>query len=177
MAIDAPSSRTEGPAPPKDDLPDLPASRLDDVRDRDELRRRYYGLMQELRVLLPGVQILVAFLLTAPFAQRFTELDSTGRTMYAVALGSGCTAVLLFVTPTALHRVGRRTARSSRLQWSINLTRAGLAAFAIALTSSLMVVARIVYSDAVSIVVGCVAAAVFAVAWLVFPIASSHDDD
>ena len=177
MAIDAPSSRPDDAARPKDDLPDLPAALLDDVRDRDELRRRYYGLMQELRVLLPGVQILVAFLLTAPFAQRFTELDSTGRTMFAVALGAGCSAVILFVTPTALHRVGRRTARSSRLRWSINLMRTGLLAFAIALTSSLMVVARMVYTDTTSIVVGCVAAVGFAIAWLVFPIVSSHDED
>jgi Family of unknown function (DUF6328) len=44
---------------------------LDDVADREELRQRYYGLLQELRVVLPGVQVLLAFLLTAPFAQRF----------------------------------------------------------------------------------------------------------
>ncbi len=50
---------------------DAPVAELDDEADRDELRRRYYGLMQELRVLLPGVQILVAFLLTVPFATRF----------------------------------------------------------------------------------------------------------
>src|SRR5262249_39098624 len=108
---------------------------------------------------------------------RFGELDATGRTMFSVALGAACAAVVLFVTPTALHRVGRRTSRSSRLRWSINLTRAGLGAFGVALTSSLMVVARIVYSDPISVVVGCVAAGAFLVAWLVFPIASSSDRD
>ncbi len=49
---------------------DRPASELDDRADREELRERYYGLLQELRVILPGVQVLVAFLLTVPFASR-----------------------------------------------------------------------------------------------------------
>ena len=48
---------------------------LDDVRDREELRRRFDMLLQEVRVGLPGVQVLAAFLLTAPFSQRFGELD------------------------------------------------------------------------------------------------------
>ena len=53
----------------------LDAAELDDDRDRDELRSRYGMLLQELRVLLPGVQLLVAFLLTAPFAQGFERVD------------------------------------------------------------------------------------------------------
>ncbi len=57
------------------EVDDRPTGELDDEQDRDELRRRYYGLLQELRVLLPGVQILVAFLLTAPFASGFAQLD------------------------------------------------------------------------------------------------------
>ena len=47
--------------------------------DREELRTRYQMLLQELRVVLPGVQVLMAFLQTAPFAQRFGDLDDLGR--------------------------------------------------------------------------------------------------
>ena len=50
---------------------------LDDERDRAKLRDRYYGLLQELRVVLPSVQVLVAFLLTVPFGQRFGERSTT----------------------------------------------------------------------------------------------------
>src|SRR6476469_6771134 len=75
---------------------DRPAAQLDDEADRDELRERYYGLLQELRVLLPGVQILVAFLLTAPFANRFSKLDPMGRRLYGVALMTGLVAIVAF---------------------------------------------------------------------------------
>ncbi len=54
------------------------AQDLDDMADRDVLRNRYEVLLQELRASLPGVQILSAFLLTAPFSQRFDELDDLG---------------------------------------------------------------------------------------------------
>jgi hypothetical protein len=58
---------------------DVEPERLDSERNRGELRDRYYGLLQELRVVLPGVQVLVAFLLTAPFATRFGQVDDAGR--------------------------------------------------------------------------------------------------
>ena len=98
---------------------DASVAELDDVVDRDELRRRYYGLMQELRVLLPGVQILVAFLLTVPFATRFGNVGRFEKACFGVALGGGAIAIMLFVTPTAIHRLGERRARSRRLLWSI----------------------------------------------------------
>src|SRR6059036_2923903 len=73
---------------------DKPAWMLDDDDDRDELRNRYYTLLQELRVVLPGVQVLAAFLLTVPFAQRFAVLDATGKTLFAVSLVSASLSVI-----------------------------------------------------------------------------------
>jgi hypothetical protein len=97
---------------------DADLDELDDERDRDELRRRYYGLLQELRVVLPGVQVLLAFLLTVPFARRFSELDDPGRGLFAVALVGAASSVVCFVAPTVLHRVGHRQARRERLEWA-----------------------------------------------------------
>ena len=120
--------------------PDASVAELDDEVDRDELRQRYYGLMQELRVLLPGVQILVAFLLTVPFATRFGNVGRFEKACFAAALGGGAIAIVLFVTPTAIHRLGERRARSRRLLWSIRLTRAGIGSFGVALTAAVMLV-------------------------------------
>lgn len=53
----------------------------------EEERERYEELLQELRVMLPGVEVLFAFLLTSAFANRFQDLDSLGRTLFTVALG------------------------------------------------------------------------------------------
>src|SRR3954449_7611573 len=85
---------------------DRPTEALDDEADRDELRERYYGLLQELRVLLPGVQVLVAFMLAVPFAQRFSDLDSVAIAVFASALVTSVLSVVSFMTPISLHRFG-----------------------------------------------------------------------
>jgi hypothetical protein len=149
---------------------DRAARDLDDDRDREELRQRYYGLLQELRVLLPGVQVLVAFLLTAPFAARFSELDSVGRAAYGVSLMAGLIAVVAFVTPTALHRMGRRTSRSDRLLWAIRIARVGLAFMAVSLLSALFVVARLIYGTPTAAAGVGVVGSLVVVAWVVLPL-------
>ena len=65
------------------------------------------------RIVLPGVQVLSAFLLTAPFSQRFTDLDAWGRRAYGAALTSSMLSVILLLGPTLLHHLGERTARSA----------------------------------------------------------------
>jgi hypothetical protein len=118
---------------------------LDDLADRDELRKRYEVLLQELRVSLPGVQVLSAFLLTAPFSQRFNELDEWGRRAYGVALISSMLSVICLVGPILLHRVGERRARADRLRWAIRLQVVGLAFLAVALVTAVWGVARFVF--------------------------------
>jgi len=160
------------------DLPavedDRSADQLDDERDRDELRRRYYGLLQELRVLLPGTQIMVAFLVTVPFANRFTELSPSMRVTFGVALATGVAAVVAFVTPTAMHRVGSRRSRSERLTWAIRMSRVGLALLAVALTSSIVVVAGLVYGDGAGWIAGALTAAAIIGLWLVLPLGGTR---
>jgi hypothetical protein len=147
----------------------LPASALDDERDREELRQRYYGLLQELRVLLPGVQVLAAFLLTAPLASRFTELDQTSRVVYGVSLMSALCSVVCFVAPTAFHRMGARTSRSQRLAWAIQMTRAGLVFMAVALESALFVICRLIFNDTIAVIMVAGLGITMIAVWLVVP--------
>ena len=118
---------------------------LDDLADRDELRKRYEVLLQELRVSLPGVQVLSAFLLTAPFSQRFDELDEWGRRAYGVALISSMLSVICLVGPILLHRLGERSARAARLRWGVRLQVLGMAFLAVALVTAVWGVARFVF--------------------------------
>jgi MFS family permease len=143
---------------------------LDDNVDRRELRERYYGLLQELRVVLPGVQVLLAFLLTAPFAQRFNELDAWGRRAYEVALTGSMLSVVFLLGPTFLHRLGERTARRDRLLWSIRLMVVGLALLGVALLAALWGVARFVFGDgsALQLVIPVVVA--MGAVWIVVPL-------
>lgn len=159
---------------------DLESAALDDYADRDELRRRYYGLLQELRVVLPGIQVLLGFLLTAPFTERFERLDGTGRGVYTASLTAALGAVICFVAPTAFHRVGVRTDRSMRLVWSVRLTVVGLALLAAALLCAVWCVVRYVYSGPVAWAIGLPAFGLLSALWWVLPVMSSrqrHDDD
>ena len=151
--------------------------RLDDEADRDELRQRYYGLLQELRIVLPGVQLLSAFLLTVPFAQRFGDLDTASRGLFGAALLLALLSVVSFVTPAALHRFGERTARARRLAISIMATRIGLLLLAGVLICSLTVVARFLYSDAVAYTLVGIFTAAVVTAWLLLPFLTRHEPD
>jgi hypothetical protein len=154
---------------------DRPTEELDDEKDRDELRRRYYGLLQELRVLLPGVQILVAFLLTAPFASGFAQLDELGRDLYGIALASGVLAVIVLVAPTVFHRVGPRQSRVARLQWGVRLVRVGLVFFAVSLLSGVVLIWRYVFGDTPAIPVAVLGVATMATIWVLLPRGLQHE--
>src|SRR6478735_1241759 len=142
---------------------------LDDVRDRDELRRRFDMLLQEVRVGLPGVQVLAAFLLTAPFSQRFGDLDEWGKRAFGVALASSMLSVILMLGPALLHHLGERTARSQRLAVSIVLFLLGLGALAVALLSALWGVSRFVFDTTTAWLITAPIAVAIVVVWLVLP--------
>lgn len=154
----------------KDAEGERPAQELDDVADRDELRRRYAMLLQELRVVLPGVQVLMAFLLTAPFAQRFSELDDLGRNAYLLALTSAMASTICLLSPTVFHRVADRTARRVRLIWSIRLAVVGIVLLAVALTAATWCITRLVFGTTEATVVAVGAITMFGVVWIALPL-------
>jgi len=74
-----------------------PLDALDDERDREELRGRYEMFLQEIRVILPGVTVLLAFLLTVPFSQRFGELGRFERRGFGIALIASALSVVCLI--------------------------------------------------------------------------------
>jgi hypothetical protein len=159
---------------------DRSAAELDDYADREELRRRYYGLLQELRVLLPGTQVLVAFLLTVPFNNRFTQLDELGQRLYALALCTGVLAIACLIAPTAFHRYGPRRSRAARLLWSIRLLRIGLALLGVSLVASMTVVTLLVFGGVAAAGAAALTAATLVGIWLALPklvMPPNHGDD
>jgi hypothetical protein len=155
-----------------EDVSERPASALDDQFDREELRARYYGLLQELRVMLPGVQILVAFLLTVPFANRFARTDATERTLFGVALIAAVLSVVAFVGPIAFHRIGPRRSRSARLIWAIRLARLGLLLLAVSLLAAVALVTRFVFGGATATACTVVVAVSIVATWVALPLAA-----
>lgn len=118
----------------------------DDV-DPDAERERYRELLEELRTIIPGVQVLLAFLLTVPFSSRFDELDELGRDIYAVVLTGVALATIVLMTPAAFHRLSDERDRTRRLRIGIRCTISGITLLAACVVASVFVVVRFVFDD------------------------------
>src|SRR3954470_23935070 len=73
--------------------------------EKERLDRNLIELLNELRVALPGVQVLFAFLLAVPFNQRFAEVTDFQRDVYFATLMCTAVATALLLAPSTLHRI------------------------------------------------------------------------
>lgn len=136
------------------------------------LDRELEELLQELRVALPGVQILFAFLLIAPFNRRFEELSALQAQLYVVALLCTLAAVVLLIAPTAYHRIRFREYDKERLVFTSNLyARFGLVFLALGLCASVFFVTDFVFGRTLSLAVSAGAVLAFGWTWFGLPLA------
>jgi uncharacterized membrane protein len=140
------------------------------TRDDEEQRERYRELLEEYRTILPGVQVLLAFLLTVPFSQRFEQLDDLGRDLFMLAIVTTAVAMLLFLTPTAFHRLAPQAGREERLRIAIRTAVPGMLAVAVSVVTAVFVVTRFVYDDDIAALVAGMIAALAVALWLVVPL-------
>jgi hypothetical protein len=151
--------------PPPDGRPgggEDQASRLD---------RELLELLNELRVVLPGVQALFAFLLIVPFNDRFPSISGLERTVYIVALLASALACVLFITPPAFHRLRfRRHDKAQLLRVGNRCAIAGMAALAVAMTAGVFLVTELLFGAAVAGALTALIALPIAVLWWIVPL-------
>jgi hypothetical protein len=142
-----------------------------DESPEERADRNLSELLQELRIALPGVQILFAFLLTVPFSQGFTRLDDYQRNLYFGVLLSTAVATALLIAPTANHRLlFRLRDKENLVRVSNRLAIAGLLVLMVSLVAAIALVADILYkSPAPGLFTGGIAG-VFILAWVVMPL-------
>jgi Na+/H+ antiporter NhaD/arsenite permease-like protein len=139
--------------------------------DPSRLDRELVELLNELRVMIPGVQVLFAFLLTVPFTNRFADARVLERSAYAVSFGCATVCSVLLLTPSVYHRTRFRQRDKERLlRWSNRLTIAASAVLAVGIASSVLLVVGFLYSDAWGVVAAGIALALAAALWFVLPI-------
>jgi len=137
----------------------------------ERLDRELIELLNEIRVLLPGVQVLFAFLLTAPFATGFESVTEFQRDLYAVCLLSALAATACLVAPTTYHRVQwRKRDKEVMLQTANRLTLAGSFFLALSMTLSILLVGDYLFARWVSLVATTATAFVFGTLWYVVPL-------
>jgi len=141
----------------------------DVTEDRqDQRNRQLLELLNELRVAMPGVQVLFGFLLTVPFQQRFSQTTGGQRTIYTVALVSAAVASALLIAPGALHRVTFRARQKAFIiQWGSWQFIGGLAALAVAMSCSVLLVLDFLYQDATPVVIVAALAILYVGLWFV----------
>lgn len=138
---------------------------------RERVNRELAELLQELRVALPGVQVLFAFLLTVPFSQGFVKTTTFQRDLFFATLAATAISTALLIAPSAWHRIHfRQKNKEDILLASNKLTIAGLAFLALAMIGAVMLIADFAFSATLAVISGVVATAVLGAFWAAIPL-------
>jgi predicted membrane channel-forming protein YqfA (hemolysin III family) len=138
----------------------------------ERLDRELIELLNELRVLLPGVQVIFAFLLTVPFASGFENVTDLQRDVYAVSLIAALASIVCLVAPTTYHRLRwRQRDKEVMLRTANGFAIAGSVFLALSLTASVFLVGDYLFSRAAAVVATVAAGLAFVVLWYAFPLA------
>ena len=146
--------------------------------EKQRTQRQITELLQELRVVITGVQVLFAFLLTIPFAQRFQGVDEFQQTVYFVTLLLTTLSAALLMAPTSYHRLRfHQRDRQHVVEVSHRFAIAGLLALACAMTGVVLLITDFLYESKVLVVASAGGTAcVFALFWYVLPLARRAQD-
>ncbi len=144
----------------------------------ERLNRELIELLNELRVALPGVQVLFAFLLTVPFSSRFDSLTQFQRGLYFGTLAGTTIATALFMAPTAYHRIRFRQGDKEAMMRASNVFAiAGIVFLGISITLAVTLIADLMFGGGAAIFVGVVVLLLLALAWFAYPLSRRVRDD
>jgi high-affinity Fe2+/Pb2+ permease len=142
-----------------------------DESEGERLDRNLSELLQELRVALPGVQVLFAFLLAVPFQQNFTKITPFQEKVYFATLLLTALSAALLISPTAYHRMTFRMQQKEHLVYLANkLSIAGLGCLALAMTGAIVLITDVLFGAAATAITGTLAFAVFLLLWYAMPL-------
>jgi hypothetical protein len=137
----------------------------------ERLDRNLGELLQELRVALPGVQVLFAFLLAVPFQQNFTKITEFQKGVYFATLLLTAISAVLLISPSAYHRLTFRMQQKDHLIFLANrFMILGLGALALAMTGAIVLITNVLFGATATVVTGILALSVFVLFWYALPL-------
>jgi ABC-type maltose transport system permease subunit len=143
----------------------------------ERVNRELIELLNELRVALPGVQVLFAFLLAVPFTQRFQQVTDLQKDTFMVALLCTMAGSVFLIAPTAYHRIRfRERDKEALLRISNVFAIIGVVFLAVAMTAVVFLVTDLLFRDTVTIVVTTLTALLFASVWFLLPLVRAARD-
>jgi hypothetical protein len=139
--------------------------------EEERLDRNLGELLNELRVALPGVQVLFAFLLGVPFTQRFTALVSYQKDIYFGTLICAAAATAFLIAPSAHHRIEFRLQDKRHIVFLANrLAIVGLTFLAVAMTGVVLLVTDFIFGALATTIATTMTALLFALLWYILPL-------
>lgn len=149
-----------------------------DEGDKERTDRELLELLNELRVTLPGVQVLFAFLLILPFQQGWEQIEDVERHVYFAALVASAIASALLIAPSVYHRLNfRRRNKERMLQDSNRMAILGSAFVAVGIACAIFLIADVVYGPGVAVMATIATLILYGGLWWVFPLMRRRDPD
>jgi O-antigen/teichoic acid export membrane protein len=140
------------------------SGRTDEEQER--LNRQMIELLNELRVAMPGVQVLFGFLLTVPFQQRFSEVDAFQRAVYVVSLIAAACATALLIAPSAYHRMTfQRHEKPNIIRLGTAQFLVGLVALAISMIGAVVLVLDFLFKAPTALVIALALGMLYLTLW------------
>jgi len=144
----------------------------------ERVNRELIELLNELRVALPGVQVLFGFLLIVPFSNGWKDITGTERNVYFAAVLLAALSIALLIAPSAHHRMRfRDQVKEHILKWATRFAIAGLASLALSTAATLYLITDVLYDSDIAALVAAVFGAGVVAFWFVVPLAYADDDD
>jgi phosphatidylserine synthase len=142
-----------------------------DETEKERVDRELIEFLNEVRVVLPGVQVLFAFLLTLPFTGTFSDINGAERFAYNVAFFATALAAVLMITPTSFHRLRfRKGDKEEILRTSNRLILAGILCLGVAIVAVVWLVSELVFTPSIAIVICIVSALIVVTLWFALPL-------
>jgi amino acid transporter len=140
-------------------------------KSKEDLDRELIELLNELRVTLPGVQVLFAFLLIVPFSQQFETINDLQKYAYLVALTFTALGSALLIAPTPYHRIRWRDQdKDAMLRLANRLALAGTVCVAIAMPCALFFVTDFLFKSPLPALLSALVIGVIVTFWYALPL-------
>jgi Family of unknown function (DUF6328) len=144
----------------------------------ERLDRELMELLQGLRVVMPGVQVLLAFLLTAPFQQRFAQLPGSLRNAYFAAIACATLATVFLIAPSTHHRL---LFRAREKEWLLRVGNQmalwGTVFLGTSIVLALYVVTNVLFTSGQALLATAAAVVIFVGLWYVLPLTRRSSSD
>ncbi len=144
----------------------------------ERVDRELIELLNEMRVVLPGVQVLFAFLFAAPFATGWRNVTDLQSRVYMASILCAALSNAFLIAPTTYHRLTFRMGFKERLIRTGNVCLlAGTLMLAVAMTLALFVVTSVVVDDTWALIVAIASGVVILGLWYAFPLSLRERDE